>query len=577
MRIPVTIARECLDTLQIGTSTRIHCPFCSGTRKNFREKDMTVTRKEEHVLLFYCHHCLAEGKTGMDDYWTTLESSIELTERLANESIARKYALEKRCLSEKICREQGVSFVSRNLSPGVRFEVYLPDGNPVGGVVRYVDGVRGPKMVNEPGTPQIVSHIHKLKRDVAYCIWCEGAFDRLSFLEAGLENVLSCPGFALGQKEAPRYLQTREVQNILLSKRSIIATDNDAVGDELAGHLARASASSVRLRFPAGIKDANEYLCRYGKEELRRITLAVLEEQGNAFYRADGADVLARAEKLWLRGPQPGYTTGCPELDKLWMWLPGSLVVVTGYGGSGKSAFVDWLLTNAYQHHGWRSVFCSFEQPREVHALRLAALAGDLPVFERDRPDWKVVRQAIHSLHDRFGFLDLTEVEEAQSLSRVLARIEEAVRSTGAKVAVLDPWNSIAPEPFLQEHQWVARALTTVRNLAIKLDIVFVIIAHPVKPAKGTSAHLAIPTGHDVSGSAAWTTKSDVGITVHRPDENAARSSILCWKLRWDYLASVKPPFHRLTLDYEPQTGRYLLPKLEAFPELDELLAWRPQ
>lgn len=511
----------------------------------------------------------------MRELWGNFQSSVELTERIRNEQLARKYATEKRGISEMVCREQSVSFVSRGGKAAVRFEVISHRGNCIGGVLRYVEEGKGPKMQNEPGTPQIISHLHKIKAEVPYVIWTEGAFDRLSFLEAGLENVLTCPGFALGQKELPRYLQTREVQNVLLSHRSVIATDNDAVGNELAGHLARVASAAVRLRFPTGIKDANEYLVRYGKQELYQLTMnALAQDRGDlsACFEPDTPDVLLRAEKLWQRGASPGYSTGNLELDRLWMWMPGVLAICSGYAGSGKSTFLDWLLTKAYETHRWSTVFVSFETTPELHSLRLAALHADLPIFEKDRPEWKVVKRAMEDLHGHFKFIDYTEIEETPSLTHVMAKVEAAVKALGAKVAVIDPWNAIAPDQYSSEHQWIARSLTQLRQMAMRLDIVMIVVAHPTKPRLWQGKKISTPTGHDVSGSAAWTTKADIGFSVHRRKEQTV-AEVSCWKLRNDYLASVKPAMTRMEMDYDVRTGHYLARQPEvSLEELEEFL-----
>ena len=42
-------------------STRVVCPFCLPERKKKNIKDMTLTRKNDGAVLYYCHHCFAEG------------------------------------------------------------------------------------------------------------------------------------------------------------------------------------------------------------------------------------------------------------------------------------------------------------------------------------------------------------------------------------------------------------------------------------------------------------------------------------------------------------------------------------
>jgi hypothetical protein len=505
----------------------------------------------------------------MDDMLGDFLSSLDLTERMNHERRARQYVLEERRISESMCREQGVSWISYHHQAAVRFEVYTPTGNVCGARLRYVDPKGTAKYLVELGTPQFISHLHKLQVDCKYLIWCEGDFDRLAFLEAGFNNVLSCPGHALGAKDTPKYLLQRAVANAYANRQSIIATDNDAVGNELASHIERVVGGNpaVRLQFPSEVKDANSFLQRFGKEKLREFTLEVMAANpSEPFLRTDNVDLISRMKKLWDRGPAPGYSTGSAEIDQMFMWLPGTLVILTGYATSGKTTFLDWLLTKAYECHGWRTAFCSFEQPTDIHSLRLVGLTADLPVFHQQRPDFKVVEEALHTLHDRFAFLDYTETKEAPTLEHVMARLKEAIEKIGAKIAVIDPWNAIAPDNYLSEHAWITKALQELRQFARRQEIVLAIVAHPTKPQKGRPVD--VPTGLDISGSAAWASKSDIGITVHRPKPQETGTEINCWKLRWDYLATRKPALRKLHLNYEPETGRYFPLRLDPIEDI---------
>ena len=44
-----------------GETGRVRCPFCSAERKKRNLKEMTVTRQPDGAVLYYCHHCLANG------------------------------------------------------------------------------------------------------------------------------------------------------------------------------------------------------------------------------------------------------------------------------------------------------------------------------------------------------------------------------------------------------------------------------------------------------------------------------------------------------------------------------------
>ena len=54
-----------------------------------------------------------------------------------------------------------------------------------------------------------------------------------------------------------------------------------------------------------------------------------------------------------------------------------------------------------------------------------------------------------------------------------------------------------------------------------------------------------------ISGSMAWFSKSDIGVTVYRTEEDV---EIHCWKMRWSWQGKQGV----VSLDFDPLTGRYI-------------------
>ena len=44
-----------------GRTSRVVCPFCSDGRKKSNLKEMALTRQADGAVLYYCHHCDANG------------------------------------------------------------------------------------------------------------------------------------------------------------------------------------------------------------------------------------------------------------------------------------------------------------------------------------------------------------------------------------------------------------------------------------------------------------------------------------------------------------------------------------
>lgn len=58
----------------------------------------------------------------------------------------------------------------------------------------------------------------------------------------------------------------------------------------------------------------------------------------------------------------PSLTAGWASLDQYYRVVPGELTVITGVPNSGKSEWLDALLVNLSDHHGWSFAMCSMEK-----------------------------------------------------------------------------------------------------------------------------------------------------------------------------------------------------------------------
>ena len=79
------------------------------------------------------------------------------------------------------------------------------------------------------------------------------------------------------------------------------------------------------------------------------------------------------------------------------------------------------------------------------------------------------------------------------------------------------------------------------------------------------------PKGYDISGSASWFAKADVGLTVHRPNPSYSDiSEIFVWKCRFSWVGAIGQCsllFNKLTTTYSSTSEYY---------ERDKFLAPRP-
>ena len=71
---------------------------------------------------------------------------------------------------------------------------------------------------------------------------------------------------------------------------------------------------------------------------------------------------------------------------------------------------------------------------------------------------------------------------------------------------------------------------------------------------RGQDGKVPAPKGYDISGSAAWFAKADVGLSVHRPDPiKSSISEVHVWKCRFSWVGKQG----MAELYFNPITSRY--------------------
>jgi len=111
--------------------------------------------------------------------------------------------------------------------------------------------------------------------------------------------------------------------------------------------------------------------------------------------------------------------------------------------------------------------------------------------------------------------------DEDVTLEWMLDKAEAAVIQHGCKVIVIDPWNEMDHARSREESltEYTGRAIKALRRFARKLMVHVVIVAHPAKQQKDDKGDYRVPTLYDISDSAHWYNKADIGVVVHRyPD-----------------------------------------------------------
>lgn len=347
----------------------------------------------------------------------------------------------------------------------------------------------------------------------------EGEIDALSLYEAGIYNVISVPNGASGSNLT--YLDN--CWNYFSSVAKIILfTDNDNPGHSLREELARRLGRERcwKVNYPDDCKDANDVLLKLGAGTLKDTCLNATQWPVEGIFTLD--ELYDDVVNYYENGYPKGADVKISSFDELLSFLPGQITTVTGIPGSGKSEFIDYIITSLTKYHNWPFGVCSFEnQPASFHVTKLMEkITGKCFQFRADPSHRLNVPEFEHAaiiIDQYYHFVKINEVDI--TITGILEKAHELVLRKGIKGLLIDPWNYIEhklPAGY-SETQYISESLTMVKNFALKTGVHVFLVAHPTKISKDKSTgKYEVPNLYNISGSAHFFNKTDNGITVYR-------------------------------------------------------------
>jgi twinkle protein len=344
----------------------------------------------------------------------------------------------------------------------------------------------------------------------------EGELDALAAIQAGFGRVVSVPNGApvaeAGSDPSERYRFLDNAPKGLAECREIIlAVDNDGPGvnllNDLALRLGRARCKWVR--YPRECKDLGDALRLYGPR-------GVVESINRAQWME--VDGLYRMSELPPLPPSPPHTSGFPGLDAHFRLRLGDLTVVTGVPSHGKTVFVNDIACRMAMRHKWPAAFASFEQvPQRDHRRYLRSWYWSCREIDQDANQQA---EADSWIDKNFLFVVPNESDDA-SLDWVVERLSTAVIRHGVCLAIIDPWNEIEHDrpPDVSLTEYVGLSLRRLKKFARLYRVHLFVVAHPMKMRRGDNGKYPMPSLYEISDSAHWYNRCDVGVVVYREEQ----------------------------------------------------------
>jgi twinkle protein len=260
---------------------------------------------------------------------------------------------------------------------------------------------------------------------------------------------------------------------------------------------------------------------------------------------------MERVTTLYREGLPRGASTGWSNVDDIFTLNPGSLVIVTGTPGSGKSQMIDNMLVNAMKQHNWRVAYASFENPPELHLAKLISLKAGKPFGDGPTPRMSEqdMLETLGWVNERLTFL--TNDGVMPTVESLIERFEAAVRRSGVKACVVDPFNFIKLSQKKDggvDTESINEMLAQFKTFALRAEVTFFLIAHPAKPMNAGQDW--VPTGYSISGSAHFYNRADFGLTIQRKMDQTV---FHVWKCRFPWQGQIGDA----TLFYDKATGLF--------------------
>ena len=536
--------------LEVGKTQGV-CPLCSDDRKAKNQKSKCASYDWERGL-GTCHNCNQTFQLHTYQRKGSSERIYVKPEAFVNKQPDTKVIewFSKRGISQKTLSDlkvtEGLEFMPQTgkQENTIKFNYFIGDQLVN---IKYRDGRKNFKLYK--GAEKIFYNINSIV-GYEYCIIVEGEMDVLAFHEAGITNVISVPNGATLNTNNLEYLDNC-IDYLEDKEKIILAVDSDPAGQALQTELIRRLGSEVcYIATFDDCKDANEYLLKYGKEELSKcISKAkpVPLENVTTF-----RDIEAELTDFVKNGFKPGFQVGLKNFDDIFSTYTGQFITVTGIPSSGKSDFVDQMVVGYNKNYGWKTAYASPENvPTYLHAHKLMRKVwGDMPrADEIGNTKWNEVADHVNN---NFFFIDM----EKYTLESVLRKGAELVKRKGIKCLVIDPFNKVRDVDAKTEdvNRYTMEYLQKIEIFAKKFDVLVFIVAHPTKMYKDKDGKIEEPTMYNIKGGGEWYDASYHGLLVHRDYANkTVKAKVL--KVKFQNLGENGAEAH---FTWEPRSGCFL-------------------
>lgn len=475
------------------------CPICTPNRKpeNQKKKDLELYW---NTGLGFCHHC--HERIQLHTYKKKVETKVYVRPTFKPSGVSSRVVkwFDGREISERTLKiakvTEGLEWMpqTQKKENTIQFNYFLNDELIN---TKFRDGKKNFKLCKD--AEKIFYNLDSIRTEKE-CVIVEGEIDALSFIEAGVYNVVSVPN-GFNDRGAVNLDYLDNYLDFFDNKEKIyLALDNDEAGiNGKEEFIRRLGAERCYIVDFGEYKDANDYLQVNTKEKLKGlIDEAQLTPMDNIVVLEDHNEEL---DDFWLNGFERGMTMDLPDFDKHFSLALKQYTLFTGVPQSGKSEFLDQLLLKINLKYGHKIGYCSTEnEPFTFHYDKLVQkLYGRRPngSTEVSSDDVKYVKDHItdNIFHVQF--------DKRYWLQDVLAKFTELVRRKGVRMFVIDPYNKIKLKGGSTDVvKYTEEYHILLDEFVKKNDCHLFLVAHPLKMQlqEGSKKTHIMPTAYNIKG-----------------------------------------------------------------------------
>lgn len=258
-----------------------------------------------------------------------------------------------------------------------------------------------------------------------------------------------------------------------------------------------------------------------------------------------------RMNTIRTKGLPKGFYTGISNLDDVFRLDKGQLITITGVPNCGKSEFVDFYTSVLNKLYGLKTLYFSPEnQPCELHVSKLVSKFTNKPWEKLTQAEIDV---AIDYICKNFFFCNYDKIK---SLNDIEELVVKTISDTPFDILVIDSYNKVEWDRPANETEtdFISKVLDKLCEMAIALNIMVILVAHPRKMEwRNSDKYAQCPTAYDINGSANFFNKCHGVFCIGRDGKDDETVTIRVDKVKFSHYGAPG----KCLLKYDVASGNY--------------------